>query len=160
MRLFVSQLDFAPLFTFLLDQDRAHDAQHADACAAALALLESQYAAQSDQGPFFLGSRLSAADLCLLPSIARLGPALKAFRGYHLCDLQHEGCAAREVLPRICGALAALQQRPSWHATACQPAVYVSALEDYAAGRPHSIPRRVRATSPDAAAYAAVRAPK
>jgi glutathione S-transferase len=154
VRLFVSLLDFAPLYRFLLEQDRTRDAAHADACAAVLADLESRYAAHSSaEGPYFLGARLSAADLCMLPFIARLGPALKAFRGYHLCDVAHEGCHA--VLPRICAAMRALQARSSWHATCCEPTVYVSAMEGYAAGKP-GVPRRVRALSPDAAAYAPV----
>jgi glutathione S-transferase len=154
VRLFVSQLDFAPMYRFLLEQDRSRDAAHADACAAALADIESLYGAQSpDKGPFFLGERISAADIALLPFIARLGPALKAFRGYHLCDVHHSGCNA--VLPRICAALRAMQARPSWQHTACEPSFYVSALEGYAAGRP-GVPRRVRAQSPDAAAFAAV----
>ena len=154
VRLFISQLDFVPLYRLLLEQDRARDAAHADACAAALADLESRYSAHSPAaGPYFLGEEISAADLCMLPFIARLGPALKAYRGYHLCDAEHDGCSA--VLPRICAALRAMQARPSWHATACAPAVYVSALEGYAAGRP-GVPRRVRVTSPDAAAYPAV----
>lgn len=154
MRLFVSHLDFAPLYRFLMEQDRSRDAAHADACAAALADMESRYAAQSPGGgPYFLGERLSAADIALLPFIARLGPALKAFRGYHVCDVQHTGC--NSVLPRICAAMHAMQARPSWHKTACEPSVYVSALEGYAAGRP-GVPRRVRASSPDAAAFAAV----
>jgi hypothetical protein len=51
----------------------------------------------------------NAADIALLPFIARLGPALKAFRGYHLCDVQHTGC--NSVLPRICAAMHAMQAR-------------------------------------------------
>ncbi len=154
MRLFVSMLDFAPLYRFLMEQDRSRDAAHAEACAAALADMESRYAAQSPGvGPYFLGEALSAADIALLPHIARLGPALKAFRGYHLCDVQHAGCSS--VLPRICAAMRAMQARPSWHFTSCDPTVYVSAMESYAAGRP-GVPHRVRASSPDAAAFAAV----
>ena len=154
VRLFVSQLDFAPLYRFLLEQDRTRDAAHADACAAVLADLESRYSAHSTaEGPYFLGARLSAADLCMLPFFARLGPALKAYRGYHLCDAQHAGCNA--VLPRICAAMRALQARPSWHATCCEATLYVSAMEVYASGKP-GVPRRVRAQSPDAAAYASV----
>ena len=153
MRLFVSTLDFSHAYRFLMEQDRSRDTEHADACAAALASLEARYAAQSQAGPYFLGERLSAADLALLPFIARLGPALKAFRGYHLCDAQHGGCNA--VLPRICAAMRALQARPAWQQTACEPSIYVSALEGYAAGQP-GVPRRVRASSPDAAAFAAV----
>lgn len=153
VRLFVSQLDFKPLYAFLLEQDRSADAQHAAACRQHLAALERRYAAFSPRaGPYFLGGDLSAADLAVLPFLDRLGCALKAHRGYHLCD---DACIGAD-LPRLCAAMEAARRRPAWLATAVPHAVMVSAYEGYAAGR-RGVPRRVRAASPDADAYAAVK---
>jgi glutathione S-transferase len=151
VRLFVSQLNFAPMYSFLMDQDRAQDGEHITACRDALVALESRYASASPTGPFFLGEALSAADIALLPFIDRLCPGLAAYRGYHM--LNDDGAPP---LPRICTALRAVQARDSWRATAQSPAFYVSAYEGYAAGR-RSLPHRVRAQSPDASAFAAVK---
>ncbi len=151
VRLFVSQLSFAPMYAFLLDQDRAKDSEHIAACRDALVGIEAHYTAASPTGPFFLGEALSAADIALLPFLDRLCPGLAAHRGWHMLD-----DADAPPLPRICSAFRAVQARRAWRATAQSPAFYVSAYEGYAAGR-RGVPRRVRAQSPDASAYAAVK---
>ncbi len=148
MRLFVSQLSFAPLYAFLVEQDRAKDAEHIAACNTALAALEARYAAQHGTGPFFLGDALSAADVALLTFIDRFVSGLQAHRGYHLFE-------QAVPLPRLAAAHAAVKKRAAWCATALQPAIYVSAYEGYAAGK-RGVPRYVKAVTPDAAAYPAV----
>jgi glutathione S-transferase len=156
VRLFVSRLDFKPLYAFMLETDRGKDEQHAAACVLALQALEARFAAgraampetHRSAGPFFLGgSEPSAADVALLPFLDRLAPGLQAYRGFHLWQ------AAQ--LPRLGEAWCAMQARPAWQATSQPAAFYVSAYEGYAAGK-RGVPHRVRAASPDAAAYAAV----
>ncbi len=156
MRLFVARLDFKALYAFMIETDRSHDAAHRTACIAALETLEARFAAgrhampdhSNTDGPFFLGGNApSAADIAVLPFLDRLAPGLQAYRGFHLWE------AAR--LPRLAQAWCAMQERPAWRATSQPAALYISAYEGYAAGK-RGVPHRVRAASPDAAAYSAV----
>ena len=141
VRLFVSQLDFAPWYKMLMAGPSASAealAEHEAAVTASLAAIEARYATRSASGPFFLGDALSAADVALLPFVDRFSASLKAHRGFDFL------AACARVAPRVAAAYAAVQARPAWKATAQAPSFYNAAYSGYASGKP-GVPRRVPA---------------
>ena len=144
VRLFISLLSFAPFYGYLMNQDRAKDAELGAACTAAVRELEARYEAAAArvpagaEGPFFLGSALSAADVALLPFLDRFAVTLAHYRGW-------DGLGAGAP-PRLAAALAAARKRPAWQATAQSPDFYRDAYAGYATGK-STVLRRVAPAS-------------
>jgi len=145
VRLFVSQLGFAPFYAFMMEQERDKDAGHVAACDEALGILEKRYSEAHESGPFFLGEHLSAADVAVFPFLDRFLAGLHVHRGY-----------AMSLPQRLAAAFAAVQQRPAWRCTSQPPAFYVSAYEGYASGL-RTVPKRVKAVSHEIKSFAAVK---
>ena len=131
MRLFVSQLDFAPFYKLLMTPDAALHGEQRAACVAALAKMESRFAAgcAAGGGPYFLGGALSAADVAVLPFLQRFAAGLSHYRAW---AFEAELAA---LAPRLAAAFAAAKLRPAWQATTMAPGFYIAAYSGYAAGR-------------------------
>ena len=129
MRLFVTQLDFAPFYKFLMTPDAAAHGELRAACEAALAKMEARFGAASASGPYFLGEALSAADIAVLPFLQRFAASL----GHHRAWALEAELAAHA--PRLAAALKAARGRPAWQATTMAPGFYITAYSGYAAGK-------------------------
>jgi glutathione S-transferase len=129
VRLFVSQLDFAPFYKFLMTPDAAAHGELRAACEAALAKMEARFGAASAVGPYFLGEALSAADIAVLPFLQRFAAGLDYYRAWALEE------ELGTLAPRLAAALKAARTRPAWQATTMAPGFYVAAYSGYAAGK-------------------------
>lgn len=149
VRAFVSSLSFLPFYALLKNTDASKAEELKAGCVAAAEGIEARFSApfapahpgaslsrlSLENGPFFLGRDLSAADVAVLPFFDRLVPGLKAHRGFDLF--------ASSKTPRIIAALDAARSRPAWAATSQSADVYIAAYEGYAQGKP-GVPMRVR----------------
>ena len=129
VRLFVSQLDFAPFYKFLMTPDAAAHEELRGACVAALTKMEARFAAGSATGPYFLGEALSAADIAVLPFLQRFSAGLSHYRAWAF------EAELATLAPRLAAAFAAARQRPAWQATTMTKGFYIVAYHGYATGK-------------------------
>ena len=109
-------------YKMLMAQDASAQAQ---AKASALAGLSQWVDAMDADGPYFLGSRFSMADLALLPWVERLLTVGKTYRGFELDEAD-----ARSA--RLRAWRAACLQRPSVRRTLADEARLVENYSEYA----------------------------
>mmetsp|Transcript_25428 Transcript_25428/g.79674 ORF Transcript_25428/g.79674 Transcript_25428/m.79674 type:complete len:168 (-) Transcript_25428:56-559(-) len=123
--LILGKFDPFVFYALLRNRDPAEHAELVDKCDKAMAALENFY--ESSEGPYLLGDRLSAVEIAVAPALARAIPALQYWKGYELLsELAH---------PRLTRMWLAVQERPAFKATTCDPDLFVDFTQVYTVGK-------------------------
>lgn len=117
-----------PMYQLLMNKDPALDAEKAETVRAKVEALNELYAAGSESGPWFLGETFSAADINVVPFLARFVHTLGYWRGF---DLLPEG---DEKTARLRALLAAAESRPAFTSTFPSAEYFIAAYFTYAGG--------------------------
>jgi glutathione S-transferase len=130
IRVFVSEFNsncIRPFYGLLMNKDPALDAEKADAARDAIVKLNGYLAKGSDSGPYFLGDKLSAADVTAAPFIARFVHTLGFYRGFDLLPAGDADTA------RVRAMLEAVSSRDAFKQSFPGPEYFLAAYYKYAA---------------------------
>jgi len=121
VRLVVNKFDTGPMYRLLTAKDDESKLKGKEAINQMLDGIEKLFKQQS-HGPYFLGNRLSLAEIAIMPFIDRFSTVLKHFRSYDIFE-------GRESLKN---AYEACKQRPAFQSTMQDPEFYIAVYTGYA----------------------------
>jgi len=123
VRLFIDQFGQAitVMYGLLKNQDRTKDEELKVQITAKLKAAVDMLKKQSE-GPFFLGDKLSLADIAALPFIDRFSATLKHYRDFNILDVDE----------RLQSWYAAAKERKAFLETSKDSEFYIDAYKDYA----------------------------
>ncbi|GBG25576.1 Copper transport protein ATOX1 [Hondaea fermentalgiana] len=110
------------LYRLLMNQDTKEDAKIVRDLCAALRRVDALFEAQSFEGPYFLGDRLSLADIIVAPLLDRFAATLPYYRGFDMFA----------PAPRLAKLYEAVKLRPAFADTMRGPNYYVRKYKSYA----------------------------